>query len=236
VPRSPALNDLMRGRAVAAIQQAALDAFAAGGFHGGSMTEIARRAGVAKGLIYNYFPSKEALLVALLRDRLGAAMAAPDDATASPAARLRARVERTVTRAVDERDLYRVYFGLLLQPDMAPLIGRAESAMRGELEDEVRRLAALFTELSDRPDLDLLLFQMALNGLALMLLVRPELLDHRDAFPLDALQARLVELFARAGRAGDAPIAPTAPTAPTAAASTRTPAEPPRARRSRRRS
>lgn len=43
-------------------------AFLADGFDGASMNDIARVAGVSKGTIYAYFPSKEALFEALVRE------------------------------------------------------------------------------------------------------------------------------------------------------------------------
>jgi AcrR family transcriptional regulator len=52
----------------ARIRQAALDLFLEHGFHGTSMRQIARRAGVALAAIYNHVPSKEALFVELLSE------------------------------------------------------------------------------------------------------------------------------------------------------------------------
>jgi AcrR family transcriptional regulator len=52
----------------ARIRQAALDLFLEHGFHGTSMRQIARRAGVALAAIYNHIPSKEALFVELLSE------------------------------------------------------------------------------------------------------------------------------------------------------------------------
>src|SRR3569833_4599456 len=93
----------MRDGAVAAIKRAALELFSARGFHAASIADIARRARVSKGLIYNYFASKDELLVAIIRDRLRAvtssAVAAPDHASASPADRLRDQDTRPPTRA-----------------------------------------------------------------------------------------------------------------------------------------
>lgn len=50
----------------ARILEAALDLFVARGFHGTSIPEIARRAGVAAGTIYVYFDGKESLVNALV--------------------------------------------------------------------------------------------------------------------------------------------------------------------------
>ncbi|MBP7338287.1 TetR/AcrR family transcriptional regulator [Niveispirillum sp.] len=49
---------------------AALDCFAEKGFAATRMEEIARRAGVAKGTFYLYFPSKEAVFEALVRENI----------------------------------------------------------------------------------------------------------------------------------------------------------------------
>src|SRR4051812_29332974 len=57
----------------AAIRAAALDVFVAKGFADARLEDVAARAGVAKGTIYLYFDSKEALLQALVR----AAVAGP---------------------------------------------------------------------------------------------------------------------------------------------------------------
>ncbi len=48
---------------------AALEAFGAKGFDGASVEDVARAAGVAKGTVYLYFKSKEAIFSALLSER-----------------------------------------------------------------------------------------------------------------------------------------------------------------------
>ena len=61
------------------ILEAALDLFVERGFHATTIPEIARRAGLAAGTIYLYFPGKEALVNAILvrmRTCLGAMLAA----------------------------------------------------------------------------------------------------------------------------------------------------------------
>src|SRR5438552_13219482 len=52
----------------AEILEAALGLFSSKGFHETTMEEVAHAAGVAKGTIYLYFPSKEHVLLALKRD------------------------------------------------------------------------------------------------------------------------------------------------------------------------
>ncbi|MCB1885522.1 MAG: TetR/AcrR family transcriptional regulator [Geminicoccaceae bacterium] len=56
-----------RGRALV---QAALDVFAEKGFAGARLDDVAARAGVAKGTIYLYFATKDALFEAVVKSRI----------------------------------------------------------------------------------------------------------------------------------------------------------------------
>jgi AcrR family transcriptional regulator len=61
-----------RARTRAALLRAAGRVFAEHGFHRATLEAVAAAAGVSKGALYHYFPSKEQLFLALLEDRLGA--------------------------------------------------------------------------------------------------------------------------------------------------------------------
>lgn len=55
------------------ILTAAADVFAAKGFRGSAVDDIVARSGTSKGSFYNFFPSKEAIFLALL-ERVGATL------------------------------------------------------------------------------------------------------------------------------------------------------------------
>lgn len=74
--RRPARNDEARQERVEAILAAALDVFSEKGFAPARLEDVAARAGIAKGTIYLYFPSKEALFEALIRSGIAAPIAA----------------------------------------------------------------------------------------------------------------------------------------------------------------
>jgi AcrR family transcriptional regulator len=57
------------------ILDAALEVFAEKGFAAARMDEVARRAGVTKGTIYLYFPSKEELFKSLVQEAIGGTLA-----------------------------------------------------------------------------------------------------------------------------------------------------------------
>ena len=69
-PRSKEENERVRSQTTEQLLQAALTLFAKNGYHGVDLAEIAKEAGVSKGLAYHYFKSKEELLVTLAEQRL----------------------------------------------------------------------------------------------------------------------------------------------------------------------
>lgn len=76
-----------------------------------SMARIAEQAEVSKALIYHYFPSRDALVFAIVHDHLSdldAALAAADDPGLPPPARLRALVHAVIEAYRDADDAHKV--------------------------------------------------------------------------------------------------------------------------------
>ncbi|MBR0673422.1 TetR/AcrR family transcriptional regulator [Neoroseomonas soli] len=160
---SPARPRLRRKEArPGELLSAALDTFREKGFAATRMDDIAARAGVSKGTIYLYYPSKEAVFEAMVRanllpniERMEAAIA---DEERSSADRLRLLVTAFGEIAGDAR-LVAVPKLVLAEagnfPEMArfyrhEVIGRALSLVSGVLEagmahGEFRRLDAALT-------------------------------------------------------------------------------------------
>jgi AcrR family transcriptional regulator len=72
-PAAPAAPGLTRSQAARRerVVRAALELGAEGGYEAVQMRDVARRAEVALGTIYRYFPSKDALLLAVMVEWLG---------------------------------------------------------------------------------------------------------------------------------------------------------------------
>jgi AcrR family transcriptional regulator len=66
LPKTKEQFEEIRNKSKAAIIEAALELFANNGFHNTSITQIAKKAGVSKGLMYNYFKGKNDLLEAVI--------------------------------------------------------------------------------------------------------------------------------------------------------------------------
>jgi AcrR family transcriptional regulator len=72
--KTPARNESGRQAKLQAILDAALDVFLEKGFAEARLDDVAARAGVAKGTIYLYVPSKQALFEALVQSGIGGAI------------------------------------------------------------------------------------------------------------------------------------------------------------------
>ncbi|WP_041795278.1 TetR/AcrR family transcriptional regulator [Pararhodospirillum photometricum] len=80
----------------AEVLEAALETFARKGFSATRMDDVAARAGIAKGTIYLYYPSKEALFEAVVREYLVENIARAEAALAHPAPTHAERLRRAV--------------------------------------------------------------------------------------------------------------------------------------------
>lgn len=69
-PRSSEKFEEMREEKKTLIMDAALEHFSNVGFHATTISHIARHAGISKGLLYNYFKSKDDLLAAIINRSL----------------------------------------------------------------------------------------------------------------------------------------------------------------------
>ncbi len=76
--KAPSLRERLREQTAAAILDAAEDVFAETGLANAHMNDIAAKAGVAVGTLYNHFEDRDALLTALLQYRRADLMARMD--------------------------------------------------------------------------------------------------------------------------------------------------------------
>jgi len=73
-PRTPKQYEEIREEKIALIMDTALEHFANEGYYKTTINHIARHAGISKGLMYNYFDSKEELLKAIIHKSIAEVM------------------------------------------------------------------------------------------------------------------------------------------------------------------
>lgn len=94
-----------------AILEAAAAVFAENGFHAARIQDIAERARIGVGTVYNHFEQKEDVLVALLEEHTAALT---DRFTAPDSGDFAARLEAKVERVLRYQDEHRAFFALAM--------------------------------------------------------------------------------------------------------------------------
>lgn len=119
-----------------AILAAALDAFAAGGYHETSLDEVADRAAISKALIYEHFKSKRELFRALLDtyvaelwQRVGGAIGAAEPGEE----RLKAGVDAFLEFVEGRREAWRMLVRNVGDPEIAASLERLRHQVAGSI-------------------------------------------------------------------------------------------------------
>ena len=148
-----------------AILRAAADVFTEKGFASARIEDVALRAGIAKGTVYLYFESKEALFKALIETLVAPSVGHMEELMrddAIPSAELLRRVLRVVRGEILGTDRRRVVRLVITEghrfPDIARLyhdkvIRRAMGLLRGIVERGIARGEFAHDELSRFPQL-----------------------------------------------------------------------------------
>lgn len=133
-PRSEAAFEKIRGESRVKIMGAALELFSRNGYSQTSIEAIAKRAGVAKGLIYNYFSTKEELLhQAFLSCFEGVESAFGQLMTIdNPVMVVELFIDGLFNLFMEQMDIWRLQTGILLNPEIPPKIREVVLAKLGE--------------------------------------------------------------------------------------------------------
>jgi AcrR family transcriptional regulator len=151
VPRSPAQNQLLRAATRTRLLDAALLLFARDGFANTSVKAIAAEAGLATGLLYSHFPSKDALLLALFERSL--ADVQTSFAEAGPDLHLPTLIRGAAALVRQHLPFWRLFYSVRSQPAalaaLGPLLATWTRSIRGALESSLSEAEAyaLFTQI-----------------------------------------------------------------------------------------
>ena len=144
--RRPAYTRLSNDARRAELLERGADLFARHGYDELSMARFAREAGISKGLLYHYFPSKRALFEAVLTQAVGELGQLTDtDPSRPPAEQLAASLEAFLGWIDEHREAYAQLMASLQVPEVRELI-------EGVREVTAQRiLAGLGPEAASRP-------------------------------------------------------------------------------------
>lgn len=116
---------------VAAIHEAGIQVLLAGGYARFTTTRVAERAGVSIGSLYQYYPNKQSLLAALLREHLEGVVTAVEAACREAEGQPLAVLVRRLVRGFVQAKLRRMEVSLALYGPMAEANGAAIAQAAG---------------------------------------------------------------------------------------------------------
>jgi AcrR family transcriptional regulator len=172
------------------ILDAALHVFAEDSYHGSSMAAVAKRANISKGLIYNYFESKEQILMTLVSDLFDEAMELLNLDTSTPLDRegFIRMLERSLDVVVENPMRWKLYMSLSFQPDVTPFL---MEQMMPKLQPFMVLMNNYFADQGHEDPLTMMRYYSAvIDGIQLHLLMDPE------NFPLEKVKQLLIKQFA----------------------------------------
>jgi len=179
------------------IMDVALELFAREGYSHTSISQLAKEAEISKGLMYNYFESKEALLIALIEDGIKDIMTMMDpnmDGQLEPE-----EVEgfiRQFFRSVNENiDFWILYLNVLMQPQVKSFL--EDKPFGNVMEQFAPKMLAYFEKMGfEDPYLELLTLSAMIEGYgSLLIYVNPN-----EEFPKESIQKyeqRMIDMFTK---------------------------------------
>ncbi len=122
-PRSEEQFQAIRESRKEQILETALELFAEDGYHLSSISRIADKAGISKGLLYNYFESKEDVLKALMHKIMGEIMEGFPQSGANNFSEvdLMKWVDYSIEVTLKDLQRARLYLTLSTQPEVTPI-------------------------------------------------------------------------------------------------------------------
>lgn len=187
-PRTAQQNKEIRQQTREQIIDAAFELFANEGYSKTSISAVAKKAGISKGLIYHYFNSKQSILEAIF-DQLVALgdqmMNFPDGY--SPAKKIKQTLEQTFQFIEKETGMGRLMISLALQPDVF-------DSLKPKLDKVQERQILMFKEIMwdlgrSEPELEAYQLGAMMDGILMGYIAMG------DEYPLQELKAKILEEY-----------------------------------------
>lgn len=148
------------------IETAALELFAEQGFHNTSITAIAKAAGISKGLLYNYYESKEDLLHQIIDRAMGEGEELIDaflHADIPAVQKVKSMVDGAIQMITNDPHHWKLMTALALQGDIMESIS---AKVEQKKEATITLAAAIFEQMGfEEPHKEALFLGAALDGL-----------------------------------------------------------------------
>jgi AcrR family transcriptional regulator len=168
---------------------AAVECFATTGYHAVSISDLAKHAGISKGLMYNYFSSKEDLLKTIFREVMAEMMDLfnPDQSAEINTDTLIKYFERMFSHMQSSLMMWKMYLAIFSQPAVLQI-----------LDEEIRIVSKQPLEMIERyfrkqgykkPALEVAFLSTLTSGAMFEYISDPE------NYPLDQIKKRIISYY-----------------------------------------
>ncbi|MEW5846980.1 MAG: helix-turn-helix domain-containing protein [Bacteroidota bacterium] len=191
MPRTKQQVEAIRQQRVMQILDAALDVFAHKGFHSATIADIAQKAGIAKGLLYHYYSSKEELLSHIVITGMNNLVEKFDenhDGVLTDT-EMELFINDMFRKIVENRNYWKLYFSVMLQPNVfsKELMQKLESIY----EPMVSILVQYFRRRGyQNPEMEFMMLHALSDGIIINYIAN-------EKFPLDAIKNELIKRYVK---------------------------------------
>jgi AcrR family transcriptional regulator len=168
---------------------AAIECFATTGYHAVSISDLAKHAGISKGLMYNYFTSKEELLKSIFREIMAEMMDLfyPEHSGEFDRDLLVKSVERLFSHISSNLIFWKMYMAIFSQPAVLQILAEEIKAASKQPMDMVERYFK--KQGYKKPALEVAFLSTLFSGATYEFIADPE------NYPLDQIKKRILSFY-----------------------------------------
>jgi AcrR family transcriptional regulator len=192
MPRTPEENDRIRQATKEKIRVAAMQLFTKQGYYATSISDIAKQAGISKGLLYNYYKGKEELLSEMVEVRIGEVVEVMTEAVSLeiPSEQLKYIVNGAIDNINKNPEVHRFYLHLQTQPEADEELIKYSHLIIEENTRQFELQCNIFERMGEEePRKRSLYFSSVLQGIMLMISTYPQM------FPIEEIKKQIIREF-----------------------------------------
>jgi AcrR family transcriptional regulator len=188
-PRTEQQFEQIRETRKKEIMDTALELFANEGFDKTSVSKIAGKAGISKGLLYNYFKSKEDLIKTIIFNGLDSLTKYidPNDDGVLTSDELKFFIEAFLDALKKNQHYWRLYFTLFFEQHVLQMVEKRLIVM---IHTYMKMLEEYFRSRgSDDPETDAILLGAVLDGIGF------HFIANTASFPIEKIKHKLIKMY-----------------------------------------
>ncbi|MBD8591183.1 TetR/AcrR family transcriptional regulator [Peribacillus simplex] len=192
MPRTPEENDRIRQASKEKIRAAAMELFMKQGYYTTSISDIAKQAGISKGLLYNYYKGKEELLSEMVEARIREVVEVMEEAFTlnTPREQLEHIINGAIDNILQKPEVHRFYLHLQTQPESDEELIKYSHLILEENARQFEFQCKIFESMGEtEPRKRSLYFSSVLQGIMLMIST------YQQGFPIEEIKNQIISEF-----------------------------------------